>query len=348
MQTRKLDTEISCSDHILGALCRLGSFRNRYKSAPGLYRIGSPSEKSPVLVTANYRLTLDSLRARLGGRDLWVLVLDTQGINVWCAAGKGTFGTQTLIGAVRKPGPDCPHLNEIVSHRELILPQLGAPGIAAHEIRKETGFKVIYGPVLARDLPAFLDDGPIPPGHTACGSLDPESRRVPFELQDRAVLIPIEIGNAQRFARKWLARISTAGALVALAGGQGFPAAVSAAIQPLRAFAAAVLGGAVAFPVLLPWLPGRWFSVKGILPGLAAALLARTGRGPFGKAGLGLLTVAGSSFLALEFTGATPFTGPSGVSRELLKTAPAYAAALAISLSLYFLSLVRDPSGEER
>jgi len=31
------------------------------------------------------------------GRNLWILILDTKGVNVWCAAGKGTFGTEELV-----------------------------------------------------------------------------------------------------------------------------------------------------------------------------------------------------------------------------------------------------------
>ena len=71
-----------------------------YKVDPGLYAIGNPNERSPVLVTANYKMSFDNLREALPGRDAWILVLDTRGINVWCAAGKGTFGTT---------GARCPH-----------------------------------------------------------------------------------------------------------------------------------------------------------------------------------------------------------------------------------------------
>jgi hypothetical protein len=82
------------------------------------------------------------------------LILDTKGINVWCAAGKGTFGTDELVGRILKTG-----LSEIVSHRKLVLPQLGAPGVSAHEVTKQTGFSVVYGPVRAKDIKAFLDSG---------------------------------------------------------------------------------------------------------------------------------------------------------------------------------------------
>ncbi len=73
----------------LGTLkARLGVGRMNYKIDPGLYAVASPTAKSPVFVTANYKLSFDHLRRHLGGLDAWLLVLDTKGINVWCAAGK--------------------------------------------------------------------------------------------------------------------------------------------------------------------------------------------------------------------------------------------------------------------
>ena len=78
---------------------RLGTFKARwgigrmhYTIEPGLYALGKPDERSPVLVTANYKMSFDKLREVLPGRDMWILVLDTKGINVWCASGKGLSG----------------------------------------------------------------------------------------------------------------------------------------------------------------------------------------------------------------------------------------------------------------
>ena len=66
----------------------------RFAVDPGLYALRNPGEQAPVLVTANYKMSFDRLRQALPGRDAWILVLDTNGINVWCAAGKGTFATE--------------------------------------------------------------------------------------------------------------------------------------------------------------------------------------------------------------------------------------------------------------
>jgi CO dehydrogenase/acetyl-CoA synthase gamma subunit (corrinoid Fe-S protein) len=132
-------------DHIQA---RWGFRRGHHRVTPGLYALGKPAANAPVFVTANYTLSFDALRSALTEMNAYILVLDTQGINVWCAAGKGTFGTAELIKRI-----EACRLNEVVTTRILILPQLGAPGVAAHEVKRHTGFRVEYGPIRAEDLP---------------------------------------------------------------------------------------------------------------------------------------------------------------------------------------------------
>jgi CO dehydrogenase/acetyl-CoA synthase gamma subunit (corrinoid Fe-S protein) len=66
-------------------MARLGVRRGELRVTPGLYRLGNPDREAPVFVTANYALSFDALRSALPGVDGFILVLDTQGINVWCA-----------------------------------------------------------------------------------------------------------------------------------------------------------------------------------------------------------------------------------------------------------------------
>ena len=113
-----------------------------------------PGSGSDVFVSANYKLSFDILRAALKGLDAWVLVLDTKGINVWCAAGKGTFGTDELIRRISEAA-----LERVVSHTRVIVPQLGAPGVSASAVQRATGFRVHYGPVEARDIREYLAAG---------------------------------------------------------------------------------------------------------------------------------------------------------------------------------------------
>ena len=175
----RVSSQLEWRDRWGAIKARWGVGRMDYSIDPGLYALGAPDRESPVLVSANYKMSFDELRSALPGRDLWILVLDTKGINVWCAAGKGTFGTEELVNRIESSG-----LNQIVGHRSLILPQLGAPGVAAHKVKKLSGFGVRYGPIKARDLPAYLD----------AGFKATEAMRLKtFPLRERAVLIPIEL-----------------------------------------------------------------------------------------------------------------------------------------------------------
>lgn len=103
------------------------------KVEPGLYRVGEPDRKSPVLVTGNFDLTVRRLVRAIDGKvDCWLLVADSAGINVWCAAGGGYFTADNVIAAVRASG-----VEEVVDHHALILPQLCANGVDGQRIRKE-------------------------------------------------------------------------------------------------------------------------------------------------------------------------------------------------------------------
>ncbi|MGB7629444.1 MAG: mercury methylation corrinoid protein HgcA [Candidatus Deferrimicrobium sp.] len=292
---------------------RWGIGRDRYRVAPGLYALGAPDGNAPVLVTANYKMTFDAVRRDGAGLDAWILVLDTRGINVWCAAGEGTFGTAEVIRRVTES-----RLAEVVNHRQLILPQLGAPGVAAHEVRKGCGFSVVYGPVRSRDIRSFLEAG---------RKASPAMRKVVFPAMDRLVLTPVEITGILRPAG-W-----TAVGLFLLSGfGPGifsFGAAWERGFAAVAALVAGILSGAVVTPVLLPWLPGRAFSVKGGLAGgVLAACAVMWQRGNLeAPAALALLLAmtAVSSFVAMNFTGSTPFTSPSGVEKEMRRALPVQA-----------------------
>lgn len=306
-------------------LARCGVNRMAHRVEPGLYAIGDPTRDAQVFVTANYALSFDALRSALAGKDAYILVLDTQGINVWCAAGKGTFGTDELVHRIEATG-----LREVVNHRVVILPQLGAPGVAAHEVKKRTSFKVEYGPVRAADLPEYLKH------HEAT----PEMRRVRFDLRERLVLIPVEIVVA-------FPPMLIASAAAYFLGGWVSSLAVIAA----------VLAGVVLFPILLPWLPAHDFSAKGFLLGALVALplvlMSLQGSADAawwwlaGKAITPLLIWPPvTAFLALNFTGSTTFTSRSGVRREIFAYVPVMACLFVIGIALMLgLPIIRAIGG---
>jgi len=299
-----------------------------YAVEPGLYALGCPGADAPVLVTANYKLSFDRLRRAVAGHDAWILVLDTLGINVWCAAGKGTFGTDELVRRI-----DATALDRVVSHRRLVLPQLGAPGVAAHTVQKRTRFRVSWGPVLAEDLPAYLAAG-----LTATAAM----RRKRFPLRERVALIPMELVSA---AKPLLAVLPAVLLLGGLAGdGPGYWSRVlDHGLTGVLAIIAGVLAGAVLTPLLLPWLPGRSFALKGCLAGLAASAVVVLWRtdpwsGPTGSleaAAWLLLGTASAAFLAMNFTGASTYTSLSGVRREMRVAVPLQIAAVAAGLGLW-------------
>ena len=313
-------------DRLGTAGARLGVIRRRYRVAPGLYAVGSPGPDSPVLVTANYKLSFDSLRFSVSGIDAWLLVADTRGINVWCAAGKGTFSAGEVSDLVRRS-----RLAEVVRHRRLVLPQLAAPGVTAREVTRDCGFDVRFGPVRATDLPAWLERD---------GQGDEAMREVTFTLAERAVLIPVEL---YLLARPLLGLVVLALCLSGLGPGVFSPAAaVQRGVLLLGATGLGILAGAVLVPLLLPWLPARQFWLKGVYTGLAVAALARplvaTGVSGVEQAALTLWAVAVSSYLAMNFTGSTPFTSLSGVEREMRRGLPVQLLAVGAAAVLWVVA----------
>jgi hypothetical protein len=319
----------------LSLLDRAGSWKMRWSIErenfliePGLYAVGTPDKDSHVLVSANYKMSFDHLREALPGLDAWILVIDTKGINVWCAAGKGTFCTAEIAAQT-----EAVNLEKVVAHRRLILPQLGAAGVSAQKVAAKTGFRVTYGPVRAADIPAFLSNKL---------KATEEMRTVRFPITDRLVLTPIEIV----ISFKYIFLISALTVLVSGLGRSGFSPerATSSAPLLLLLIAAGWLGGAFLGPLLLPYLPGRSFSIKGAIAGLIAlgAVMLSGALQSLPTAVLpafSLIVVATASFLTMNFTGCSTYTSPSGVRKEMTVAVPIQAALLIIGAITWIASL---------
>src|SRR5665811_594066 len=129
-----------------------------HRTSTGLFPIGHPDRSSPVVLTGNYTLTVRRVREALRGESVWLLVADSNGINVWCAAGGGHLTHHDVIAALRTSG-----VAKKVDHRNLILPQLIATGVERSLVEKTTGWHTTWGPANAQDIPAFLRRG----GHAA-------------------------------------------------------------------------------------------------------------------------------------------------------------------------------------
>jgi len=311
----------------LGALrVRFSMGRGRYRVDPGLYRIGRPSKDSEVFVTANYKLSFDLLRKNLEGLDAWILVLETHGINVWCAAGKGTFGSEQLIKQVNDT-----RLNLYVDHKRLIVPQLGASGISAHRVKEGTGFSVKFGPVRAADIKRYVASG---------YKKDPADRTVEFRLRDRIILTPVELVNSLKYLFPVIAGflilsgIHPDGYSFRLIWEEGYRAALY--------LLAAYLSGAFLAPVLLPLLPFRQFGGKGLVSGFlvfgAIILLSPVNLPPVPLIGWFLISGAVSSFLTMNFTGASTYTSLSGVRKEMRIFVPVQVLFAIAGFTLFIIS----------
>lgn len=315
-QVPQVATKLSWREHCGRWAVRWGIGRNHYRLTPGIYAVGHPNSESPLLVSANYKFSFDCLRASLAGENAWIMVIDTAGINVWCAAGKGTFGSDEIIQRCQTSG-----VHKLVKHRQIIVPQLGAPGIAAHKVKQGTGFQVIYGPVRAADIKAFLVAGM---------QATQEMRQVTFTTWERLILTPVEIVGQRKpifYAMLLLFILSGIGADIF-----SFSAAWNRSIAAVAAGLVGILTGTVLTPILLPWLPTRAFASKGALLGvITASILAL---GPYQSAKFGgllslyLLVIAVSSYTAMNFTGASTFTSPSGVEKELRIAIPCQTLAI--------------------
>lgn len=310
-----MESALTLADHLGACKARWGINRMSFLVPPGLYAVGEPDAQAPVVVTANYKMTYDIVRRALEGRNVWLLVLETYGINVWCAAGKGTFGTGELVRRIAQT-----RLSDVVAHRRLILPILGAAGVSAHEVRRRSGFEVAYAALRAEDLPEYLDNG---------GRTTEAMRELSFGWYDRLVLIPVEVVLV-------LKPSALIGGLIYLAA--SLLATPAAALVALLAYLGAVFTGVAVAPFLLPLLPGRSFAVKGACAGFvycAAIFAAGAGNWGWPEALAAFLALpAVSAFYTLNFTGCTTYTSRSGVKKEMRLGLPVMGLAVLAALIL--------------
>ncbi|MCL4683421.1 4Fe-4S binding protein [Myxococcota bacterium] len=246
-----------------------------WPTEPGLRRVGSPGRRSPVLLTANYDLTVRRLVRALRGVDAWLLVAPAGGINVWCAAAGGHLTTHQVVTALKTSG-----VAEQVDHRELVLPQLAATGVEGLAVFRRSRWRVRFGPVRAQDLPAYL---------AANGEKTDSMRRVVFSLHDRlemaaAWAAPISIVLA---AGALLLRPAWTLPLVGLCF--GLAAAVFLVYDRIPRHRKLVVGGAAT------------------LASLAAVFLA--GGGSAAHAGALLAPAALLGILTMDYAGSTPTEG---------------------------------------
>ncbi len=252
-----------------------------HATRPGLRRVGRPGPSSPVLLTGNFTLTVRRVERALAGHDVWLLVANSRGINVWCAAGGGHLTHHDVIAVTRAS-----RIDDLVSHRELVLPQLSATGIERRKVAEATGWRPIWGPARLEDLPEFLERG---------RKVKRSHRFMRFPLWERLemavmwalpmALIAIVVAG---FAESWSVGLAAGGMVVATV-------AMIFAFLPWLA----VTGGR-------RWLTFGGFGAAGFATGAGVLALA----GPLAAADLVALGVACGGamlILSIDLTGTTPW-----------------------------------------
>ena len=319
-----VSTKLGFTDYLGAIKVRWGIGRNHYTVVPGLYKVGEPGRESDVFVSANYKLSFDTLRKNLGSLNAWILVIDTKGINVWCAAGKGTFGTVNLVKSIKNTS-----LENIVKHRRIIVPQLGAVGVAAHKVKEESGFRVIFGPTLAKDIKAFVAAG---------YKATPAMRTISFPLKERVKLIPVDF----MFGKYKLLIIIAV--LFFISGldrtGFLFKKMIQTSWFPILNVFGAYLAGIVIAPLFLPWIPFRAFALKGAFWGAIFTLCVYFfwHISLIECIALGFINLSIASFVIMNFTGSSTYTSLSGVKKEMKLAIPFQIAFAAIGLILFIIS----------
>ena len=165
-------------------------------------------------------------------------------------------------------------------------------------------------------------------------------RQVTFGIGERLVLIPVDLV----MSAKYLLLVAVCFLLLSGLGRDGYSFARLAAVgwRCAALLVTAYLAGAAGAPLLLPWLPGRAFALKGACLGVAisGALAALAWGGGWFENSLSeaawlLLIPAVVSFITMMFTGSTPYTSLSGVRLELRLAVPVQLLVAVVGIGLW-------------
>ena len=133
----------------------LRAFRKTFSILPGLYYLGKNYDiNTPLLVTSNYHMTVFLLWKKLRNINIRVLIINTDGINVWCSSGKGKFSAENILSLLSK------YTGQLTDNVELILPKLSMSGVCLKTL-KEANITPKIGPIYMADLPKYLKNLPL-------------------------------------------------------------------------------------------------------------------------------------------------------------------------------------------
>ncbi len=251
----------------------------------GIIRIGNPGRDSPVFLTGNYCLTVERVKKALRGLDCYLVVANSRGINVWCASAGGHLTTHSVVSALKTSG-----IENLVDHRTVVLPQLAAAGVEARKVAEKAGWRVVWGPVYAEDIPRFVKNG---------FRKTPDMRETRFPAAQRLEM-----------AIMWAFPFSAIAALLAL------PFSIGVALHLALLIWMLSLQAFLLFPLYSGWLPGRggfdrFLMVLGALWALSLPLIAAyqylaNTVSPASIARWGAAALAILSVIVVDLGGSTP------------------------------------------
>ncbi len=303
-------------DSLKALIAWFHAFQRTYAVAPGLYYTGDRYDpESPLLVTSNYHLTVFLLLRAVRGFSIRLLVIDTDGINVWCAAGKGAFNNTAILKQISRFQKD---LSVNGKKIQLVLPKLALSGVNLQELR-QTGVRPIIGPIKIKDLPAFLSSPSL---------VDQTADIYQFDFRSR--LFTWLPGLVQYMIYGLMLVMGLLG--IEVLWGLQAPTGIILLIALT----------ATLYPILFPWLPGRGFAAKGLwmAGGLGTAVLTSV---LFNHMSIhaAITTIvfafALSILFGLSYTGNSPVSNYTRVRKETARFLPLNIMLFVTSFVLYLL-----------
>ncbi len=302
-----LPVSLGLAGYLKALVAWLFLFTRTFAVRPGIYYLGDYAPDAPLLVTGNFYLTLFSLVRQLNDRSVRLLVIDTEGINVWCSSGKGKFSAREIIDKARA----CSLLTED-KKLELVLPKLSLAGVKLSEL-KEAGVKAVIGPLRAEDIPEYLDSDKL----KNC-----LQDRVRFDFKQRLFTA---VPTAVQFFYNFL------GIYVITFGWLD---------QSIVWITTAL---AFSYPLLFPYLPGKLFATKGISLSVAAWIPVMVFLLIYRELSISFILfqsafIAATSILVgLGYTGNSPISNYTLVRREIAKFLPVVVGLYVLALVIYIL-----------